>query len=87
MQESSLKRPGVRPANATPAPSQNPAPAPVASAGELKVTIPSGAPVEYVRTEARKSAFASYTGYMAELDNQRNALRAWAAPASRRLRR
>ena len=52
--------------------------APVASTGELKVTIPSGAPVEYVRTEARKSAFASYTGYMAELDNQRNALRAWA---------
>ena len=57
------------------------APAPVASAGELKVTIPSGAPVEYVRTEARKSAFASYTGYMAELDNQRNALRAWAVTA------
>ncbi|MBD9435581.1 polyketide cyclase [Pseudoxanthomonas sp. PXM03] len=57
------------------------APAPVASTGELKVTIPSGAPVEYVRTEARKSAFASYTGYMAELDNQRNALRAWAVTA------
>lgn len=54
---------------------------PVASTGELKVTIPSGAPVEYVRTEARKSAFASYTGYMAELDNQRNALRAWAVTA------
>jgi len=52
--------------------------APVASTGELKVTIPSGAPVEYVRTEARKAAFANYTGYMAELDNQRNALRAWA---------
>ncbi|MBA3929131.1 hypothetical protein J2X02_001956 [Pseudoxanthomonas japonensis] len=55
-----------------------PAPAPVASTAELKVTIPSGAPVEYVRTQPRKSAFASYTGYMAELDNQRNALRAWA---------
>jgi len=54
---------------------------PVASTGELKVTIPSGAPVEYVRTEAHKSAFASYTGYMAELDNQRNALRAWAVTA------
>jgi hypothetical protein len=52
--------------------------APVASTVEMKVTIPSGAPVTYVRTEARKSAFASYTGYMAELDNQRNALRAWA---------
>jgi hypothetical protein len=57
------------------------APAPVASTGELKVTVPSGAPVEYVRTEPRKLAFASYTGYMAELDNQRNALRAWAVTA------
>ena len=57
------------------------APAPVASAGQLKVTIPSGAPVEYVRSEPRKLAFASYTGYMAELDNQRNALRAWAVTA------
>ena len=57
------------------------APAPVASAGELKVTIPSGAPVEYVRSEPRKLAFASYTGYTAELDNQRNALRAWAVTA------
>ena len=57
------------------------APAPVASTGELKVTIPSGAPVEYVRTEARKSAFGSYTGYMSQLDNQRNALRAWAVTA------
>nr|WP_298153256.1 polyketide cyclase [uncultured Pseudoxanthomonas sp.] len=57
------------------------APAPVASTGEMKVTIPSGAPVEYVRTEPRKLAFASYTGYMAELDNQRNALRAWAVTA------
>ena len=55
--------------------------APAASAGELKVTIPSGAPVEYVRSEPRKLAFASYTGYMAELDNQRNALRAWAVTA------
>ena len=52
--------------------------APVASTGELKVAIPSGAPVEYVHSDARKAAFASYTGYMAELDNQRNALRAWA---------
>ena len=55
--------------------------APVASAGVLKGTIPSGAPVEYVRSEPRKLAFASYTGYMAELDNQRNALRAWAVTA------
>lgn len=37
MQETSLKRPGVRPANATPAPSQNPAPAPVASSASANV--------------------------------------------------
>ncbi|MEL1265254.1 polyketide cyclase [Pseudoxanthomonas putridarboris] len=59
------------------APAAPPIAAP-AVAGELKVTIPSGAPVEYVHTEPRKLAYASYTGYMAELDNQRNALRAWA---------
>ncbi len=69
-------------AAATDGPPITPPPAtPVASAGELKVTIPSGAPVEYVHTQGRKSAFASYTGYMAELDNQRNALRAWAVTA------
>jgi hypothetical protein len=51
----------------------------VAAEGEpLKVTIPGGAPVEYIRTEARRAAFASYTGYMAELDAARNSLRAWA---------
>jgi len=60
-----------------------PAPAPVAATadGELKVTIPAGAPVQYVRTQAHKSAYATYAGYMAELDNQRNALRAWAVTA------
>lgn len=47
-------------------------------AAELKVTIPPGAPVEYVRLQPRKAAYASYTGYMSQLDNQRNALRAWA---------
>jgi len=47
-------------------------------AGELKVTIPSGAPVEYARLQPRKAAYGSYTGYMSQLDNQRNALRAWA---------
>ncbi|MDQ1094158.1 hypothetical protein QE400_003571 [Xanthomonas sacchari] len=53
---------------------------PVAAAGEpLKVTIPQGAPVTYVRTQAHRSAFASYTGHMAGLDAARNALRAWAA--------
>jgi hypothetical protein len=51
----------------------------VAAEGEpLKVVVPAGAPVQYVRTEPRRAAFAAYTGYMAELDAARNALRAWA---------
>ncbi|MBD9368659.1 polyketide cyclase [Xanthomonas sp. XNM01] len=51
----------------------------VAAEGEpLNVTIPAGAPVEYVRTQPRRAAFASYTGFMAELDAVRNAVRAWA---------
>lgn len=45
--------------------------------GELKVTIPAGAPVEYVRAEPTRATRALYTGFMAELDNVRNALRAW----------
>lgn len=36
-------------------------------------------PVQYVQVPATKAATASYTGYMAELENVRNALRAWAA--------
>ena len=52
--------------------------APVADSGELKVTIPDGAPVEYVRTEATRAARGQYVGYMAELENVRNAVRAWA---------
>ncbi len=35
-------------------------------------------PVLYAQTKPAKVAMASYTGYMAELDNVRNALRAWA---------
>jgi hypothetical protein len=35
-------------------------------------------PVQYVQVKAGRSATASYSGYMAELDNVRNALRAWA---------
>lgn len=35
-------------------------------------------PVLYAQTKPTKVATASYTGYMAELDNVRNALRAWA---------
>ena len=52
---------------------------PVVAAGEpLEVEIPEGAPVEYVQTEPSHVAVAYYTGFMAELDNVRNALRAWA---------
>ncbi|MCR6495701.1 hypothetical protein LJB71_05295 [Thermomonas sp. S9] len=36
-------------------------------------------PVQYVQIPAGRAVMASYTGYMAELDNVRNALRAWAA--------
>ncbi len=35
-------------------------------------------PVQFVQNPPAKVAMASYTGYMAELDNVRNALRAWA---------
>jgi hypothetical protein len=53
--------------------------APVTAAGEpLQVKIPAGAPVEYVQTKPGHVAMAYYTGFMAELDNVRNALRAWA---------
>jgi hypothetical protein len=55
------------------------APLPVVAAGEpLEVKIPEGAPVEYVQTKPGHAARAYYTGFMAELDNVRNALRAWA---------
>ena len=52
--------------------------APVAAQGEpLKVNIPAGAPVQYVRTQPQRAAFGTYTGYMAELDAVRSAIRAW----------
>jgi len=35
-------------------------------------------PVKYVRQPARKAATATYVGFMAELENVRNAVRAWA---------
>lgn len=38
-------------------------------------------PVQYVQTKPGKVAMASYTGYMAELEAVRNALRAWAVTA------
>ncbi|MNN14437.1 hypothetical protein D3C81_1275000 [compost metagenome] len=40
--------------------------------------VPAGNPVKYVHADARRAAFASYTGHMAGLDIARNALRAWA---------
>lgn len=53
---------------------------PVAATGEeLKLNIPSGAPVKYQRVPAHRSAFATYVGHMAGLDAVRNSLRAWAA--------
>jgi len=52
--------------------------APVVDEGRLEVKIPDGAPVEYIRVEAGKAARGEYAGYMAELENVRNAVRAWA---------
>lgn len=51
-----------------------PAPAADAPLRNLKLQ----GPVKYVRTEPTRVATASFTGYMAELENVRNALRAWA---------
>jgi len=51
----------------------------VADAGaqpELKITLQG--PVKYVRTQPGRYAHATYTGYMAELETVRNAMRAWA---------
>ncbi|MCA0395519.1 MAG: SRPBCC family protein, partial [Proteobacteria bacterium] len=50
--------------------------APATADGEMKITIPDGAPVQYVRTEATRAARGEYVGYMAELENVRNAVRA-----------
>lgn len=52
--------------------------APAVDEGELEIKIPDGAPVEYIRVEAGKAASGEYVGYMAELENVRNAVRAWA---------
>ncbi len=49
-----------------------------ASAEALTDVKVSGTPVEYVRLEPRRAAAGTYTGYMAELDSVRNAVRAWA---------
>jgi len=56
-----------------------PAPAPVAAGADAPLTdLKLQGPVTYVHTKAGRAAKASYTGFMAELDNVRNALRAWA---------
>lgn len=52
-----------------------PAPAPGA---EAPLTVKPMGPVKYVQTKAGRAASASYTGFMAELENVRNAVRAWA---------
>jgi Tfp pilus assembly protein PilE len=52
------------------------APAPVASTGPLNGIKLQG-PVKYEHTEGGRAATGSYTGYMAELEAVRNAVRAW----------
>ncbi|MCC7097908.1 MAG: polyketide cyclase [Thermomonas sp.] len=44
-----------------------------------RVSIPAGAPVKYEHTQPTRAVMTSYTGYMAGLENVRNAVRAWAA--------
>ena len=51
----------------------------IADAGaQPALTVALQGPVKYVRTQPGRFAHATYTGYMAELENVRNALRAWA---------
>lgn len=74
--EEQAKAEGEDAAKAKPEAAQ--APLVAAEGEELKVTIPQGAPVQYVRTKAHRAAYGAYTGYMAELDAVRNSVRAWA---------
>jgi hypothetical protein len=53
------------------------APAPLAT-DETPLNVKLQGPVTYVQTKATRTATGSYTGFMAELDNVRNAVRAWA---------
>jgi hypothetical protein len=67
---------GSRPANGDDEGAEA-APAIVLDDGELTgLDLPEA--VKYERAEPGRAARARYTGYMAELDNVRNALRAWA---------
>ena len=69
----------VRPAGNVAADDAEGAPAaPVAAAGEALTGLQLLGPVEYVYSPSVRVAKARYTGFMAELDNVRNALRAWA---------
>ncbi len=47
--------------------------------GGAITSVATQGPVQHVQSPASKAVVASYTGYMAELENVRNALRAWAA--------
>lgn len=49
----------------------------VAAAGEPLSGLELLGPVQYLRTEGGRAATATYKGYMAELENVRDALRAW----------
>lgn len=76
------KKSGAAAATTTPAEGETAAaPAPVATTtvddGELTGLELLG-PVTYTRTKGGRVAKAAYTGYMAELDNVRSAVRAWA---------
>lgn len=51
---------------------------PVAAGSAPMTGIKLQGPVTYVRSDAGRAATATYTGYMAELENVRNAVRAWA---------
>jgi len=53
------------------------APAPLAT-DETPLSVKLQGPVKYVQTKPTRTATGSYTGFMAELDNVRNAVRAWA---------
>ena len=50
----------------------------IPASGEPLTDLKLLGPVMYERTEPHRSATATYVGYMAELENVRNALRAWA---------
>ena len=49
----------------------------IAAGGEPLTGLKLLGPVQYERVEAHRAATATYNGYMAELENVRNALRAW----------